>query len=98
MDETGIQNRIPLPVDRKDVEAVVVFPDGKQMLLVREPVWLRLWLLTCSLVALGVTVFLFGIGALFGAIVGGAGLAFVVFMTFPRVLLRDPGKSHHWPH
>jgi hypothetical protein len=90
-------DQIAVPVDRKDVLAVCVMPDGQKLLWVKPPVWMLVYL---------------GLGMLGLAVVGvasaewdwstlfllfpGFGFAYLVILLAPRALLSDPAKPHHW--
>ena len=90
-------DQIAVPVDRKDVLAVCVLPDGKKLLWVRQPLWLTIYMLACAgfLVWLSLAASDWDWGSLLLLFVGGA-LAFILIQHFPRAFLNDPAKPHHW--
>ncbi|WP_162783724.1 DUF3379 domain-containing protein [Devosia naphthalenivorans] len=87
-----------LPIERADVVAVCVFPNGKKMLLLKQPAWTRFYLAACALflIVLGLAATNWNWAALI-LVFAGAGLAYVVVLIYPQGLLNDPEKPHHWP-
>lgn len=90
-------DQIVVPVDRKDVLAVCVMPDGKKLLWVRQPIWLTIYMLGCAgfLIWLGLAATDWDWSQLI-LLLPGACAAFLAIQHFPRAFLNDPAKPHHW--
>lgn len=91
------EDQIAVPVDRKDVLAVCVMPDGKKLLWVRPPVWMLLYLAVgmVMLAVIGVASARWDWSVLF-LLLPGAGLAYLMILLAPSTFLSDPAKPHHW--
>jgi hypothetical protein len=90
-------DQIAVPVDRKDVLAVCIMPDGRKLLWVKPPGWMLVYLSfgMLGLSLLGVASAGWDWGTLF-LLLPGAGLAYLAILVTPRILLSDPAKPHHW--
>lgn len=96
MDQTNADQTV-VPVDRKDVLAVCVMPDGRKLLWVRPPVWMLVYLAGCAgfLIWMGLAASGWNWSNLVIAFGGGV-IAYVAIVLAPRAFLSDPGKPHHW--
>lgn len=90
-------DQIAVPVDRKDVLAVCVMPDGRKLLWVRPPTWMLVYLSIgmTGLAVVGVASANWDWSTLF-LLFPGAGIAYLTILLAPRTLLSDPAKPHHW--
>lgn len=90
-------DKIAVPVERKNVLAVCIMPDGRKLLWVRPPSWMLVYLSLgmIGLAMVGVASAQWDWSALF-LLFPGAGIAYLTILLAPRILLSDPAKPHHW--
>jgi hypothetical protein len=90
-------DKIAVPVERKEVLAVCVMPDGNKLLWVKQPLWLTVYILAgMALVATACVASSGWDWSQLLMLLPGAGIAFIAIQHFPRIFLNDPAKPHHW--
>lgn len=90
-------DKIAVPVDRKDVLAVCIMPDGRKLLWVKPPAWLLLYIAGCAAFLAWLAMAASGWNwSNLILVFSGAVLAYIAIVLTPRAFLSDPAKPHHW--